>query len=138
MLSRLDFLRLIGASTALPFLERFDVGARPDPEQLTRLWSGSVAGFQFHQGHTVATDLAPDHLLLLVREPENQYDEHAIAVYSASTKLGYVPRTDNLVLATMLDAGVYKLLGKVDRVRPYAADPWRKLQFSIYEARQGR
>ena len=108
---RLDFLRLIGLSSALPFLERFDVG--PRPELLTCLWSGPVAGFQFHQGQTVAADLQPGHLLLLVREPDNAYDDCAIAVYSAPTKLGYVPRADNAVLAAMLDSGDYRLLGKV-------------------------
>ena len=81
--------------------------------------------------------MAPDHLLLLVREPKNHYDDHAIAAHSASTKLGYVPRTDNPLMARMLDVGIYKLLGKVDQVRPYASDPWRKLHFSIYEVRQG-
>ena len=61
MFSRLEFLRLIGLSSALPFLEKFDVG--PRPERLTRLWSGPVAGFQFHQGASVAADLRPGHLL---------------------------------------------------------------------------
>ena len=133
LLSRLDFLRLIGLSSALPFLERFDVG--PRPERLTCLWSGPVAGFQFHQGHTVAADLQPGHLLLLAREPENRYDDQAIAVYSASTKLGYVPRADNAVLAAMLDSGEYALLGKVAEVLPNA-QPWERLWFSIYHVRQ--
>ena len=45
MLSRLDFLCLVGLSSAGPFLERFQVG--PRPERLTCLWSGPVAGFRF-------------------------------------------------------------------------------------------
>ncbi len=132
MLSRLEFLRLIGLSSALPFLEKFDVG--PRPERLTRLWSGPVAGFQFHQGAAVAADLRAGHLLLLRREPENEYDDCAIAVYSATTKLGFVPRTDNAVLAALLDSGDYPLLGKVDEVGP--ATPWERLYFSVYHVRQ--
>lgn len=134
MFSRLEFLRLIGLSSALPFLERFDVG--PRPERLTRLWSGPVAGFQFHQGQTVVADLQPGHLLLLRREPENPYDDCAIAVYSASTKLGFVPRADNAVLAAMLDAGDYPLLGKVDEADATHRNPWERLYFSVYHVRQ--
>ena len=107
MFPRLEFLRLAGLSSALHFLEKFDVG--PRPERLTRLWSGPVAGFQFHQGARVAADLRPGHLLLLTREPDNPYDDCAIAVYSASTKRGFVPRQDNAVLAAMLDSGDYPL-----------------------------
>lgn len=131
---RLDFLRLIGLSSALPFLERFDVGTRP--ERLTPLWSGPVAGFQFHRGADVADELQPGHLLLLVREPDNAHDECAIAVYSASTKLGYVPRADNAVLAAMLDSGEYRLLGKVEEVGPANRNPWERLFFSVNHVRQ--
>lgn len=134
MFSRLEFLRLVGLSSALPFLEKFDVG--PRPERLTRLWSGPVAGFQFHQGAGVATDLRPGHLLLLTREPDNRYDECAIAVYSATTKLGFVPRADNAVLAALLDAGDYALLDKVDEVAPATSNPWERLWFSVYHVRQ--
>ena len=130
MFSRLDFLRLIGLSSALPFLERFDVG--PRPERLTRLWSGPVAGFQFHQDASVAADLRPGHLLLFAREPENAYDDCAIAMYSATTKLGFVSRADNAVP----DAGDYALLGKMDEVAPATRNSWERLWFGIYHVRQ--
>ena len=44
--------------------------------------------------------------LLLVREPENPYDERAILVQNLEgEKLGYIPRRKNEVLASLMDAG---------------------------------
>ena len=44
--------------------------------------------------------------LLLVREPENPYDERAILVENLEgEKLGYIPRRKNEVLASLMDAG---------------------------------
>jgi hypothetical protein len=132
MISRLDFLHLIGLSSAVPFPRSFDVGPRPD--RLTCLWTRPVAGFQFHQGLSVAADLQPGQLLL-THEPDNACDDCAIAVYSASTKLGFVPRSDNAVLAVMLDNGDYQLLGKVEEADPTHRNPWQRLWFSIYHVR---
>lgn len=45
--------------------------------------------------------------LRLVREPENDYDARAVAVWTQEgTKLGYVPRIDNQPLTNLMDAGV--------------------------------
>lgn len=44
--------------------------------------------------------------LSFYREPNNPYDEKAIVVKTASgTKIGYVPRKDNVVFARLMDAG---------------------------------
>ena len=44
--------------------------------------------------------------LTLVREPQNRFDSMAIRVdTSHGTKLGYVPRKDNHVIASLMDAG---------------------------------
>lgn len=44
--------------------------------------------------------------LSFYREPNNPYDEKAIVVKTASgTKIGYVPRKDNVVFAHLMDAG---------------------------------
>jgi hypothetical protein len=41
--------------------------------------------------------------LRLRREPDNEFDSNAIAVYYGDQHLGYVPRTDNAALAQALD-----------------------------------
>lgn len=44
--------------------------------------------------------------VLLLREPSNEYDEHAILVKTQlGEKLGYVPMRTNLILSRLMDAG---------------------------------
>lgn len=44
--------------------------------------------------------------LVLMREPNNQFDEQAICVYIISgLKLGYLPRSNNLILSRLMDEG---------------------------------
>ena len=51
--------------------------------------------------------------LVLVREPNNAYDEKAIAVKTClGDSLGYVPRVNNLILSRLMDAG-YNLYAEV-------------------------
>lgn len=50
--------------------------------------------------------LKEDEPVTLVREPENSYDENAIAVHSTDGfHLGYIPKSLNTPLATALDEG---------------------------------
>ncbi|WP_375263181.1 HIRAN domain-containing protein [Palleronia sp.] len=61
--------------------------------------------------------------LRLVREPENDYDPRAVAVWTVEgDTLGYVPRIDNQSLANLMDAGLAPRahVGSVaaDRSRP--------------------
>lgn len=40
------------------------------------------------------------------REPDNQYDEQAIVIKTENgTKIGYVPKRDNVIFARLMDAG---------------------------------
>lgn len=50
--------------------------------------------------------LKPGDILKLVREPYNEYDENAVAVYlDDNDKIGFLARTKNEMLARMMDAG---------------------------------
>ena len=58
--------------------------------------------------------VTPGTELLLFREPENEYDEWAIAVYlTEEDKLGFVSRFKNETIARLMDAGK-KFIGVVD------------------------
>lgn len=48
---------------------------------------------------TLATGVAA----VLVREPDNQHDKNAIAVYVDGKKIGYIPKKQNTVLAQFMD-----------------------------------
>lgn len=71
-----------------------------------------VAGIQHHidlrsdEGREQLKELVPGTELRLFREPENDYDQWAIAVYTQDDELiGYITRFKNEAIARMMDAG---------------------------------
>jgi hypothetical protein len=49
--------------------------------------------------------MAAEQVLTMKREPANQYDKHAIALYVDEVRVGYVPANLNLVCSRLMDAG---------------------------------
>lgn len=78
----------------------------------------------------IAESLETNTELRLQREPKNEFDESAIAVYDSETnKLGYVPRHKNEVPARLLDAG--KRLSARLTAKEWR-DSWLKLDIKIF------
>ena len=67
----------------------------------------SIVGMRFQGGaDTLVNDLKPGDRIMLLREPENEYDEQAVmAVDRKGRKLGYIPRRENLVMSALMDHG---------------------------------
>jgi HIRAN domain len=64
-----------------------------------------VAGTSFKKLKDVEPNLNTQVKLELVREPNNEFDSFAIALYFNKTKIGYIPKSSNEVIARLLDAG---------------------------------
>ncbi len=74
-----------------------------------------VAGTTHVEIEAVEPDLQPDSLLHLKRDPQNEHDPKAIAIFDdKGRRVGYVPQAKNEALANLMDAGKL-LFGKVDR-----------------------
>ncbi len=83
--------------------------SRPKEKQILVLKTG-IAGAQFNieseEEQAALDSLAPGTELLLYREPENEYDEWAIAVYlTEDDKIGFISRFKNETIARLMDAG---------------------------------
>jgi hypothetical protein len=104
MMKRSDFLRGLLAHGALLGLPRLE----PPPDLTTGpvLLRVSLRGHRYHDGPLVLDRLHRGEPVHLVREPGNEFDEHAVAVHWNGAHLGYIPREHNRVLATLLDQGV--------------------------------
>lgn len=88
-----------------------------------------VAGWQYHQGDSIWNALQPDDALSLCREPQNPYDESAIAVYACGVKIGYVPRIHNTVIAGMIDQNA---LVKAHVLKKHKTPhPWEKMEIKV-------
>lgn len=76
-----------------------------------------IAGWKFHEPDEWWDDAEEGDNLVLIREPGNKYDRNAIAVaftreydsnlgkYDPLQIIGYVPRTENEMMAKMMDMG---------------------------------
>jgi hypothetical protein len=80
--------------------------ARDAPQLAERgLHVSGVAGTQFRPGALDSDALEPGRALELRREPENEHDANAIAVWAGGSHVGFVPRELAAALAPELDAG---------------------------------
>jgi HIRAN domain len=81
------------------------------------VWATWVAGLQYSLAAAQAESFAPGAPLALVPEPDNPYDEHAVAIWDAArtSAIGHVPRPiarylrpshrDGIVLLEAVEAG---------------------------------
>ncbi|WP_041454982.1 HIRAN domain-containing protein [Anaerolinea thermophila] len=131
--SRRDFLKaLLGmvAGTIIAPIARKKIPSR----QKIVLLETHVAGFQYHEGmrRGVAKTLKSGVPLKLVREPQNLYDENAIAVHTLQGQhLGYIPRSLNEIPARIADQGI-PLEAKVVKFHP-RNEPWERLLIRVYQ-----
>ena len=90
-----------------------------------------VAGTTFREYiEEIEPDLQKDDLLVLKREPENEHDGLAIAVYDKKERLvGYIPRKKNEVLAHLMDAGKV-MFGKIESKEWQGR--WLKINVLVY------
>lgn len=97
----------------------------------------AIAGMGFHvedeQEEENLQELVPGTELKLYREPDNQYDEWAIAVYyGEDDMLGYVTRYKNETIARLMDCGK-KFIAIVDE--PHK--PEKKMNRSMAPTERG-
>lgn len=118
-----------------------------DPELLALLGGGAGTGIQpfareifvlneFVAGTSycknideVIDQVTPGTSLKLRRDPDNEVDEYAIGIFLGTTRIGWVPMKDNLVIARLMDAGK-AFTCKVVKVTNLGT--WWRINVSIY------
>jgi hypothetical protein len=63
----------------------------------------SIVGMNYIKTEDIVAALEPGTPVTLVREPRNEYDKNAVAVWVAGKRVGYIPKAQNLVLAQFID-----------------------------------
>lgn len=74
-------------------------------EPSSHLASFYISGMQYWDGTMAVGSLKPGDALKLVAEFDNPHDPQAIAIYSESVKMGFVPRDENQILSQLLYFG---------------------------------
>ena len=93
------------------------------------LQDSPLAGFQFHAGKKLWSQMRVGDGLVLVREPENEHDPLAIRVEWHGQHIGYVPQRENHDVARLLDRGV-KISARISRLAD-SRDPWARVRFEV-------
>ncbi len=65
----------------------------------------NVAGVYYHSPEEFADAIKEKDTIELKREPNNEYDKFAIALYFQGIKIGFIPKDKNEVMANLMDAG---------------------------------
>jgi hypothetical protein len=109
---RLEFLKnaILGA-TGVGLLEEIVIKSKS-----IKIYHNYIRGLVYYDYMLVHEELKIDDRLTLKREPKNEYDKYAIEVYFEDKKLGYLPKTENKVIANLLDSGkdVFAIVQKID------------------------
>ena len=108
-----------------------DKAGLPKPfVQEVELLNCNIAGTTFLDLEDIEPKLKKHQLLVLKREPKNEYDGNAILILTEDgQKLGYVPQEKNEVLSNLMDAGKL-LFGRLNE-KTWVED-WLKLDVQVY------
>jgi len=90
-----------------------------------------VAGFRFYKGMDLLAEMNEGDTLELVREPENKYDQCAIALHWNKEKIGFIPKEENKFLSKLLDAQALELTAEITHLNK-EVKPWENLHIGIY------
>ncbi|HRH65290.1 MAG TPA: HIRAN domain-containing protein [Bacteroidia bacterium] len=89
-----------------------------------------VAGTSYQDLDEAEPTMNPGDRFLLIREPQNEHDTFAVAIYTAGRKkLGYLPRNKNETIARLMDAGKI-IFGTL--ISKQWNDNWLKLSIHVY------
>ncbi|MDO5714354.1 MAG: HIRAN domain-containing protein [Tissierellia bacterium] len=71
-----------------------------------------------------------DEKLSFFREPDNEYDDKAIVIKTENgTKIGYIPKVDNIIFSRLMDAGKL-LFGRITEKDKRGT--WVRIMIRIY------
>jgi hypothetical protein len=128
-MNRNDFFKSIGLGVIGLMIPKFIQSTTTKPGKKITLLHCFVAGYRYYEGENIESQMQEGMDLQLIREPKNDYDSSAISVHYKTTKLGYIPQYENLVLANMMDqqAKISAVVGFVDTEAP----PWERVEIEV-------
>lgn len=94
-----------------------------------------IAGVKFHQYKSILNDITEGDNLMLIPEPENNFDPNAVQIHfdnsAKAAFIGFVPAKFSSEVSALLEIGknLECILSKFDR----SAKPWEMFEVEIKE-----
>jgi hypothetical protein len=126
-MKRLEFIKGLFAASGMAVLPSVDF----KQYQKIYLHQSFVRGFQYYMGQELIDNMKQGEILELVREPENKYDESAIALYYQGHKIGYIPAESNETLSKIIDANLLELHCQITAINTKAM-AWENIFIALY------
>jgi intein/homing endonuclease len=127
MSDRRNFLKALGLSWLLPFASGEKEVSKTKEVPLFDFF---VAGYKYYDGYKALFTLKAGDEVILKREPDNEYDDQAVAVFTIDGyKLGYVPMESNIVPVNIMDNEI-PIVARVKEIDKLA-DDWEKVFVSV-------
>lgn len=127
MITRRFFVKKLGL--LLPIFAFGDKNRFLISKTKVKLTTLKVAGLQY--GECVSDNFTSTEELIYKRENRNKYDKYAVAIYKNRKKVGYIPKENSRIIASLLDSGI-KLSMEV-RYFDANKEPWKRLWVSVYQ-----
>lgn len=89
-----------------------------------------VAGFRFYKGMDLLDLMNEGDQLELVREPNNKYDDCAIALHWNNEKIGFIPRDENALLSRLIDAQALEFVAEIIHLNK-KVQPWENVNVAV-------
>jgi len=123
---RIDFIKtLISSAVISPFYLK-------ENESFQKIYISQffIAGFKFYNGLKLLPKMKLGDILTLVREPDNEYDNCAIALHWNKEKIGFIPASENTILAALLDADDLNFIGEITHIETQTK-PWENIAAAV-------
>jgi HIRAN domain len=132
--NRIDFIKNIMGTGIISWLGINAKVSRPNPLDKKVIYDAFVRGLTHSPGIHLLDKMKSNDPLTLVREPDNIYDEYAIALYYNSHKIGYVPAEDNHLISQLIDADHVSFTAEIVCIN-LSAPTWEQVAFRILSSK---
>jgi hypothetical protein len=111
------------------FLSLFGIRDRSANKSQKLVYEGYISGYQYHKGQQLEHLFNQDTYFSLKHEPENPFDEDAVAIYYQDARIGFIPPNNNVEIARMIREG-QELRARMAKFEPHS-DPWERVYVEI-------
>ncbi len=126
-MKRADFIKSLVGVYGLTFIENVEI-KKYEKVYLKHFY---VRGFSYYEGPKIIEKINKSGMLELRREPENEFDRKAIALYFENLKIGYVPRESNKTISILMDTELLEFHTEITEIDA-ENDDWEKIRVAIY------
>ena len=134
-MKRIDFLRRLFTGGSAVITGGYAFAGKAEKKPDIYLDSLYIAGFQYYKGPGLEKILTEGEPLSLKRDATNPYDYFAVEIYRGDRKLGFLSRSDNRIIARMMDQGMK--LKAVIRSVDLKGHPYRRVKVRVYSGGMG-